>query len=275
MGYSSINTNVGSLIALQSLNGTLRSANVTQKRVSTGYVVNDSIDNGAAYAAAQTLRYNISGLGAVNQQLGQALGGVSVALEGATNISNTLRAARATIIRLSDNNAASEQRNQYSQDLSRLVSEIQNFRDNAVFNGVNLLTSGANSRSVISDADGDQIRLQSQPLSDTQINNIFVSSGVGDTGNYQSILTQSFVTLESQVLGALTSLGGDYRRVSSQISFNNTLITNNTEGIGIIVDADLSQESTRLISLQVREQLVQRNIGITNNNPRFLLNLIK
>ena len=276
MGYNSVNTNVGSLVALQSLNTTQRYLAAIQKRVTTGNIVNDAIDNGASFAVAQRIRSDIAGLTAVNQQLGQGQGVVGIALQGATNISNTLQAARATVTRLADGNLASEQRNQYSQDLSRLVGEIQNFRDNAVFNGVNLLSSGAGNRSVIANANGNSITLRAQQITNAPINAIFLSvAGSNTAGNYQNVITQSFVTLESTVLNALNSLGGDYRRVTNQLVFNNNLITANTIGLGIVVDADLSEESARLQSIQVRQQLGVQTLGIANNNPQVILGLFR
>ena len=275
MGYNSVNTNVGSLVALQSLGTTQRALASVQKRVTTGFIVNDAIDNGASFAVAQRIRSDIVGLTAVNQQLGQGQGVVGIALQGATNISNTLQAARSTVTRLADANLASEQRNQYSQDLSRLVGEIQNFRDNAVFNGVNLLSVGSGNRNVIANANGNSITLRAQQLSNAPINAIFISSAANTSGNYQNVLTQSFVTLETTVLNALNSLGGDYRRVTNQLTFNNNLITANTIGLGIVVDADLSEESARLQSLQVRQQLGVQTLGIANNNPQTLLGLFR
>ena len=275
MGYNSVNTNVGSLVALQSLNTTQRYLAAIQKRVTTGNIVNDAIDNGASFAVAQRIRSDIAGLTAVNQQLGQGQGVVGIALQGATNISNTLQAARATVTRLADGNLASEQRNQYSQDLSRLVGEIQNFRDNAVFNGVNLLSSGAGNRSVIANANGNSITLRAQQITNAPINAIFLSGAANTSGDYQNVITQSFVTLESTVLNALNSLGGDYRRVTNQLVFNNNLITANTVGLGIVVDADLSEESARLQSIQVRQQLGVQTLGIANNNPQVILGLFR
>ena len=275
MGYNSVNTNIGSLVALQALNTTQRALAAVQKRVTTGNIVNDAIDNGASFAVAQRIRSDIAGLTAVNQQLGQGQGVVGIALQGATNISNTLQAARSTVTRLADANLASEQRSQYVQDLSRLVGEIQNFRDNAVFNGVNLLSVGSGNRNVIANANGNSITLRAQQLSNAPINAIFISGTANTSGDYQNVLTQSFVSLESTVLNALNSLGGDYRRVTNQLIFNNNLITANTIGLGIVVDADLSEESARLQSIQVRQQLGVQTLGIANNNPQTLLGLFR
>ena len=59
MSLNSVNTNMGAMIALESLNKTNASLASTQKRVSTGSRVADSTDDGAAYAVAQSVRSTI------------------------------------------------------------------------------------------------------------------------------------------------------------------------------------------------------------------------
>ena len=77
---NSVNTNYGALVALQSLNRTNQELDSVQKRVSTGYRVNDAVDDGAAFAVAQGIRSNVAAIGAVNQQLNIAKGTVATAL---------------------------------------------------------------------------------------------------------------------------------------------------------------------------------------------------
>ena len=50
MPLNSVNTNVGAMVALQSLNRTSDDLAATQKRISTGYRVADAKDDGAAFA---------------------------------------------------------------------------------------------------------------------------------------------------------------------------------------------------------------------------------
>ena len=47
---NSVNTNMGAMIALESLNTTNSQLAAAQKQVSTGYRVADATDDGAAYA---------------------------------------------------------------------------------------------------------------------------------------------------------------------------------------------------------------------------------
>jgi flagellin len=80
MSLNSVNTNVGAMIALQSLNRTNSDLAATQKRVSTGFRVADSTDDGAAYAVAQSVRSTIGALTTANQQLGNVQGLLSTTM---------------------------------------------------------------------------------------------------------------------------------------------------------------------------------------------------
>ena len=67
MSINFVNTNMGAMIALQSLNRTNADLSATEKRISTGSRVADSTDDGAAYAVAQAVRSTVGALGAANQ----------------------------------------------------------------------------------------------------------------------------------------------------------------------------------------------------------------
>src|ERR1700678_703454 len=90
----SVNTNVGAMIALDSLNSTNSQLNAVQKQISTGYRVADAVDDGAAYAVAQSVRSTVGALGTANQQLGSTQGlrsATGLALNGVVNLLARMR----------------------------------------------------------------------------------------------------------------------------------------------------------------------------------------
>jgi flagellin len=272
---NSINTNYGALVALQSLNRTNAELQGVQKRVTTGFRVNDAVDDGAAFAVAQGIRSNISAIGAVNQQLNIAKGTVGTALEAATSISNTLIKVREVTTKLADTNLSTNQRSQYNADLSRLVGEVSNFISNASFNGTNLLTSVAGGVSVISNVGGTPFTLTNQEMSATVfalLTTSFASAGVA-----AAVLSAggSQLSAENVVASLLNNLGGDRRRLDNQINFNAALQKASEEALGFVVDADLAKESSRLQSLQIRQQLGTQTLGIANQGPQVLLGLFR
>jgi flagellin len=270
---NSINTNYGALVALQSLNRTNEQLDAVQKRVSTGYRVNDAVDDGAAFAVAQGIRSNVAAIGAVNQQLNIAKGTVGTALEATTSISNTLIKVREATTKLSDANLSTDQRSQYNADLSRLVGEVGNFITNAKFNGTNLTNQSVSTITVIANVSGNQYTLTTNDLSANLLGNLtvaFASAGAG-----ASFLSASMGSLESVVGTFLNALGGDSRRLNNQINFNAALQKASEEALGFVVDADLAKESSRLQSLQIRQQLGTQTLGIANQSPQSLLGLFR
>src|SRR5690242_4047497 len=136
---NSVNTNVGAMIALESLNKTNSDLAAVQKKVSTGYRVADATDDGAAYAVAQTVRSTVGALTTANQQLGNVQGLLSTTQSGLNNISNTMASMRDVLIALSDANVSGDTRKQYAAQYQSLLANVNTFIQDAGYNGKTLI----------------------------------------------------------------------------------------------------------------------------------------
>jgi flagellin len=87
MPLNSVNTNIGAMVALQSLNRTSDELSATQKRISTGYRVADAKDDGAAFAVAERVRGEIAATASANEQLGGVKGLLDVTQASLNNVS--------------------------------------------------------------------------------------------------------------------------------------------------------------------------------------------
>ncbi len=87
---NSVITNSGAKVALQSLNKINNQLDTTQKKVSTGFKVADAKDDGAAYAVAQKVRADVTGLNAANDQLGGVNGLLTSTLKAIDTVSGKL-----------------------------------------------------------------------------------------------------------------------------------------------------------------------------------------
>jgi flagellin len=139
MSLNSVNTNVGAMIALESLNKTNSSLAATQKQISTGSRVADSTDDGAAYAVAQSVRSTIGGLTTANQQLGNVQGLLSTTQSGMNDISNTMASMRDVLVTLSDSNVSGAQRAQYQAQYTSLLANVKTFIQDASYSGKTLI----------------------------------------------------------------------------------------------------------------------------------------
>ena len=272
---NSVNTNQSALVALQSLNNTVSALNKTQKRVTTGYKVADAVDDGAAFAVAQSLRSEKGAIDAVNSQLNIAKGATGVFSNAATNISDALGRARETLTKLADQNLNTDMRTKYNNDFTALQAEVQNYISNAKFNGINLLSGAQTNISVIANSDGTQYTVGG--ANGVSLSSAIVSAftAVGSAASAVLLLTGAFATAEKTTGDVLNTLGADTRRLDAQIKFNSSMQDALTTSLGAIVDADLAKESANLQAQQIKQQLGAQTLGIANQAPQILQNLFR
>lgn len=134
----SINTNVGALAALQSLDSTQQALNSTQNVIASGLLVGSASDNPAVYSISQTMQANISGLTAVQDNLSFGNSVLGVAAAAGSQISSQLATLQNTVTQAQQTGISSSTMN---TQISNILKNIDNFANNATFNGVNLLAS--------------------------------------------------------------------------------------------------------------------------------------
>ena len=79
----------------------------------------------------------------------------------------------------------------------------------------------------------------------------------------------------SEMTSSASTLGATKQRVTLQQSFVTALIDAVDRGISTLVDADMTQESTRLQALQVQQQLGIQSLSIANQNSQNIMALFK
>lgn len=284
MALNSIITNSSASVALASLDNITSELNATQKAVSTGYVVADATDNGAAFAVAQGVRGSISALTAANSQLSNSTGLLSTTTNSLTNISTTLTDAQATLLSLASSSVTSTQRTQdiaaYQQDLTQIASYI----NGADYSGASLIgdTSAAETNAtfgsvtVAENEHGDTITLTSFSGSALLHALSFTSTQLGSATAVAALLATggTFTTQFNNVSTALNTYGNLTNLVNNQISFNTSKITSLQTGLGALVDANEAQESATLQSLQVQQELATSALSIAEQTPSLLTKLI-
>jgi flagellin len=72
---------------------------------------------------------------------------------------------------------------------------------------------------------------------------------------------------------AASNLGAIAKRIDMQEDFVANLMDSIDSGIGRLVDADMSEESTRLKALQTQQQLGIQSLSIANTNSQNILSL--
>jgi flagellin len=274
---NSVNTNIGSQVALQSLNRTSDQLSVVQKRISTGFRVADAKDDGGAFAVAQSVRADVSGLTAANEQLGGTKGVLETTFAALGKVSESMVKIRETLTRLADGTINDSQRGQYEAQYTALRTQIENFVSDATYNGRTLLSTdtaagGGDITAVRNEAGGTFTVAAIDGAGTLQ-----VATAPADAAAAQTALAAGgdFETVESAVADALNQFGSDSNYIDSQIRYNKDKVDAMEGGLGALVDADLAKESAKLQSLQIRQQLGTQAMSIANQSPQTLLSLFR
>lgn len=302
MSLNSVNTNIGAMVALQSLNRTNEDMAATQKRISTGFRVADARDDGAAFAVAERIRGDLAATTSANQQLGGVKGLLDTTRTGLENVSKALQDVKSTVVKLSDSNITPGQRQQYMAALKEQFSQISNFITDTTYNGQSMLNTtadpsagGATLGEIRTVRNGEGATYAFAKVATKAINgeagfagltnlglsaNGDVKTGAAlqaDLAAFANALTTTGAVNEAinNTLTALNNLGSYSRYVDSQINFNKAKMDAQEAGMGALIDADLAKESARLQSLQIRQQLGSQALGIANQAPQVLLSLFR
>ncbi|MCX7368957.1 MAG: flagellin [Alphaproteobacteria bacterium] len=273
MNLNSVNTNLGAMTALQSLNRTNDALATVQKRVSTGFRVADAKDDGGAFAVAQSVRGDVAGLTAANEQLGGLKGIVDVTLNSLGQVSKTMVEVRTVLTRLADGTINDAQRDQYEQQYTQLRTQLERFIDDATYNGRTLLSTdpaaGGGDIVTIRNEQGTTLTLAAFDGA----TDFVVDAAPADATAAQTAITGNWTDINKVINDAMNRLGADARYIDSQIGYNRDKLDAIEGGLGALIDADIAKEAARLQALQIRQQLGTQTLSITNQAPQALISL--
>ncbi|MDB5641936.1 MAG: Flagellin-like protein [Hyphomicrobiales bacterium] len=304
---TSLLTNASAITALQNLNMTNKSMQTTQDRISTGMRVATASDNAAYWSIATTMKSDNSALSTVKDALGMGVATVDVTSSALKSTVDLVSQIKAKLV------AAKEpglDRGKVQAEITQLQKQLKSVSDSSVFSGENWLSvdsSGAGyntTKSIVSsftrsggaitvgtiDVDVDSIKLYDSngnvgildkdrtSGADTAAVATLDISALTDSATDKATLDAYISIVDSalsDVTTAASDLGAIKNRISMQQDFISNLMDSVTKGIGQLIDADMSQESTKLQALQVQQQLGVQSLSIANQNSQQILSLFK
>jgi flagellin len=272
----SVNTNTGAQVALQYLNATQGQLDKTQGAINSGLKVASAKDDGAIYAIAQNQRATVAGYSSVINSINNGSSAIDVALSAGQSISDLLIQMKQKALAAADSSLDTASRQALNANFTALRDQIATIVTNAVFNGFNLVNGSTNQVSALASADGTR-RIS------TAAQNLKLSGSVVTIKTTSTISTQAKAsTLVATIQASLTNVNSALAKLSSgaakfsiQASFTQKLSDTLTAGIGNLVDANMAQESARLQSLQVKQQLGVQALSIANQAPQTILSLFR
>ncbi|MFT3672956.1 flagellin [Aestuariivirga sp.] len=306
---TSINTNRAAMTALQSLNVTNGRLEDVQQRISTGLRVASASDNAAYWSIATTMKSDNSSLSTVQDALGLGSATVDVTY---TAINTAIESTKAIKDKLVAARQSGVDKVKIQAEITARQSQLRSIADSASFSGENWLAVDSSlasynpAKSIVSsfargpsgitiqtiNFNGDAAKLYDDndqsgilDLEDTTTNGgvtysvaTLDISTLTDSANDTADLEQ-MITWVDNALGSMTTaaanLGALKNSIDNQTSFVKTLMEAVQRGVGTLVDADMTEESTKLQALQVQQQLGVQALSIANQNSQTILSLFK
>jgi flagellin len=144
---ASILTNVGSMVALQTLRSTTSNLEVTQNRISTGLKVATAKDNSSYWSIATTMKSDVSALKTLNENISLSAATVSTARVGVENINDLMSKINDQLTLAT---SSSVDHDKIADEIDSLVSQVTSTIEAASYNGENLLNNAKTTTLVVS-----------------------------------------------------------------------------------------------------------------------------
>lgn len=262
----SINTNNSAMVALESLNSTTSALDSTENTVSTGQKVSTAKDGPATYAIAQQMNGNISGLSAVSDGLSFAASTLSTTSTATSNILSTLQLLQAAVTSLGDNQGDPTALAQTSSEIDGYLDQINTFARNATVNGVNLLTTTADSNTAnVGSATGPA----------TAASLIYVTSLQGSTKNISNVTTSASAGAATltNALGLTKGMAAGGDLVAASKSGSNVFVTGGTALTGGSISKLITLVQTAITTMTNAASTLATNAKIVDGMSSYSSNL--
>ena len=274
MSLNSINTNQGSVLAIESLNATNAALLKAQNQVSTGLRIAGPTDNGAIWGVAQNLRATVNALSVVQDSLNRGVSTASVAVAAGQSISDILGQMKALALAGTDTSATSAEIQTYANTFIALRNQISKIVSTSDFNGVNMIKTGGVAVMSLASASGAvKITVAAAALY-LGSSNITVTNNSTFTTNATASAVLALVnTSITNVNNVVAKLGTGVTALNTELSFVQVQSDTVQVGIGNLVDADVASVSAQLTALETKQQLGIQALAIANASSSHLLSL--
>ena len=151
---TSVNTNKGAMVALQTLNATNRDLFKTQNAISTGLKVANAKDNGAVWAIATKMRSDVSAYDRVVESNDTASSRVDVAISAGESIMELLNEMKGKALAASQTGLSASAQAAFNADFVQLRDQVTSIVANASFDGSSMVNGTPVSAVSLGDAVG-------------------------------------------------------------------------------------------------------------------------
>ena len=267
-----IYTNVQAMQSMNSLSVINNKIGMHQLRLATGKRINSASEDPAGYQLAKSLETRRRGLSAALQNVSQAKNVMNVAEGGYQNIMDILQTIKEKATQASDYSLSSTQRSSIDDQVTALITEIDDIVSETTFNGDSLIDGGYSGAFHTGEGASDEllISLGNGDSTALSIDTINLSTANG---------ASTAITLANDAIDTLASRiqeVGQYKvRLGTKERTLSVAVTNAEATRSVIEDADFAQEQMEVLKLQILQQTAVSSLSQANSAPQVVLSLFK
>ena len=274
MAIGDISLTSGMRSNLLSLQGTAKSIDQTQNRLSSGKKVNTPLDNPTNFFAAQGHVERAADLAVRKDGMAEAIQMVRAAdtgIKGITALIESAKGVATAALATSDVN----ERSTYSGTFTNLLNQVSMMASDSGYRGTNLLTNG--SQTVEFGQRTNSATLQITGFSATATGLTMQSATAtawSVSGN--SAINSSSSELESALSflrSKSSTLSANLSAVTTRQDFTNNMINTLQTGADNLTLADTNEEGANMLMLQTRQNLGTTALSLSSQAAQSVLRL--
>ena len=283
-----INTNLNSLNAQRSLNGSQMSLATSMARLSSGLRVNSAKDDAAGLAIAERMNTQVRGMNAAVRNSNDGISMAQTSEGSLGKVADALQRMRELAVQSANATNSLTDKDSLDKEFGELAKEIQRVLGATTFNGKHVLGSEAGTMQFQVGANtsaDDTIDITTKDL--TIDATITVVAGTDNTGSSRgtidgladvamihTVIDNIDLALDT-VNSERATLGASQSRFESVISNLQVSVENQTAARSRIMDADFASETANLSRANILQQAGNAMVAQANSLPQQVLKLLQ
>jgi flagellin len=273
---TSINTNVGALIARASAVGATNRMERAMERLSSGLRVNSAADDAAGLAVAGKMESQLRGINMSIRNAQDGMGLIQTAEAGVNEIRNMVLRMRELAVQMANGiYENTPDRTNAQLEVAALLEQVTLIATNTRFNDVAVIDGSFTGVTIqAGNTTGETITLS---FADMQ------ASGLGLSSTVSTVVTQSDATVAMGTMSTvLQTIAQEQAKFGSLINRLDFSIANQSkasvmteQAIGRIMDADFATETTQLSKEQILNQAATSMLAQANQSKQSILALLQ
>jgi flagellin len=276
---TSINTNINALTASNALSRNGQAQQVTMQQLSTGKRINRASDDAAGLAIRETMTAQITGLNTAIKNANDAISLLQTADGALSETSSLLQRMRELSVMAVNDTYSSAQKTAMSTEYVALASQIADIASNTQFNGTKILDGnggltgttsqytfqvGANTAQTMS------VIITSQGLAILGLTGTTIATAANATAQI-ALIDTAIGTLNTQ----RSTIGAAVNRLSHALDNLSNVAANATDSRSKVEDTDYATATSDLARQQIISQAATAILAQANQQPQYVLSLLK